>query len=197
MEKAQKKAKDLLKDYVFDGVLLILLGLAIFIWPKETLHFLFLAVGVLFALVGIVKIFLYYRTEKEERRGGDLFFAILTVCFGIAVAIAAEFFITLFQIVTGVLLLYGALILFLRAYALRRAIGPMFVTALIFALLITALAIVILLDPVAFASFITQLHGVSLILEGLSMIVVLRSTDPKRKKAAPEAGSDPGNGAEQ
>ena len=75
--------------------------------------------------------------------------------------------------------LYGAALMFAQAWMLRSFRGRDFTLALVCACVTLVLAVIILVDPVAFASFITQLHGIALIVEGLSMLLVLR----KVKKA--------------
>ncbi len=162
------------KSYFLDGVLLVLLGLAMLLWPGESLRVLCTGIGIALAALGLIKLIVFLAGRGGERSAGDLLVGLIQIALGAALILRADFFIGIFQIVTGVLLLYGSILMFVQAFLLRRTRGVLFVLALVFACVTAVLAVVILLNPVQFAAFITQLHGVSLIVEGAGMILVMR-----------------------
>ena len=172
----REKKNNLLRSTLFDGLLLIVLGVVMLIWPLESLGFLCVVIGAVLVLMGLIRLILFGRKEKDERRVRDIPIGLLQIAGGIALIIRPDFFITVFQYVTGVLILYGAVLMFAQAVRLRREKGALFAASLAFACVTTLLAVIILVNPAAFASFMTQLHGVALIAEGLAMIIVLRKS---------------------
>ena len=90
-------------------------------------------------------------------------------------AIVIEEFKLLFAcgVITGILLIYGAVMMFIRAYRLRSSRGPIFTLVILFGILDLLLGITILINPVIFAEVITQLEGISLIVGGVGMIVTV------------------------
>ena len=100
---------------------------------------------------------------------------VLQLAFGIALIAASEFFINLFFVITGIMLVYGAFLMFFRAVQLRREKGIMFALSIIFGIIYTILAVIIFMNPEGFAQFVTRIQGIALIFEGLGIIIVLRN----------------------
>ena len=168
----KSKVTSIFKSYLFDGLLLVALGVIMLIWPGEALQILCIGGGVLLIVVGLIK-GIYFFVNKENGKVIYLIIAIAEIALGIALIIEWEFFIKAFQFITGIILIYGSGLMFVRAIALRHEKGPMFVLSIIFGVLILVFAALILLNPLVFAEFVTQLHAVALILEGLSMIIIM------------------------
>ena len=168
------RLKALLRNYFFDGLLLILLGLAMLIWPLQALAVLCIVVGATLIVMGVIRGSAFFFTQGEDRTAANLLIGLAEIAAGVLLIVFRGFFIGMFQIITGVILLYGAALMLMQAGQLRAQKGPLFVWSLIFAAVTTLLAVLILTDPVAFAAFRTQLHGVSLMVEGLAMMIALR-----------------------
>lgn len=166
--------RKLLRSYLLDGVLLIALGAAMLIWPESSLKALCVILGALAAVMGALRLAAYFVSKDGDRSAADLLSGVLQLILGVALIAASDFFITVFQYVVAICLAYGAILLFRQVLALRAAGGPTLILALVFAVLTAILAVVIFLNPAAFAAFMTQLEGVSLIVEGVGMILVLR-----------------------
>ena len=193
-ETVSKKVVDLLKSYVFDGFLLIALGLVMLIWPENSLMTICIVAGIIIGVMGFVRCIAFFVDKKKDQSPTDLLMGVILLAAGVALIVKSDFFISVFQYITGVILIYGAILMFAHAYTLRREKGPLFLFSLIFAIVTTALAVVILINPLSFASFITRLHGVALIIEGLSMIGVLRKIGVEAKgKKSNDNGQNPGN----
>ncbi len=164
-----KKVSEMFKSYVFDGLLFIALGIAMIIWPKESLKTLCFVIGAVFAVMGIIKIIAVL--AKKVKPSSGLIVGLLQIAVGCAFIFASDFFITVFHYIIACILLYGSVLLFINAFNLRKVFRMMFLCSLIFAIITVILAVIILLNPVA----ITILHGISLIVEGLAMVIVLRT----------------------
>lgn len=168
----EQKIKDYLKSYIFDGVLLILLGAAMLIWPDGALKTLFIIIGAAVGIMGLVKIIMFF-ANSAGRQPSDLVLAFAELAIGIAFIVKSDFFIEFFNIVLAIMLAYGAILMLAQAIITREHKGVFFVLSLVFAAITFVLAVIIFIDPAAFASFMVQLRGIALIIEGLAMIIVL------------------------
>lgn len=171
--KYEKKAY--LKNYIFDGIILALLGIAMLAWPNEALKVLCYVSGGLLAVMGFIRLALFLMSSKEERLFSVLILALVQLAAGIILILQAGFFVEIFFVVTGLLLAYGAILMFVRLIQLRRVKGPMFYFSLVFGIINLIFAVLILINPEQFASFSTRLQGAALVIEGIGMIIVLRN----------------------
>ena len=174
-EIAKTEKKTFLRSSIFEGILFILLGVAILVWPDHALKTLCIIAGIAVGLMGVLRIIFFFRTPKEERKIGMIIVGVLQLAFGIALIAASEFFINLFFVITGIMLVYGAFLMFFRAVQLRRVKGIMFALSIIFGIIYTILAVIIFMNPEGFAQFVTRIQGIALIFEGLGIIIVLRN----------------------
>ena len=168
------------KNYLTDGIILILLGIAMLIWPQTSLKVLCVLIGAVLVCMGALRTASFFSNRGNDRKAEDLISGAIMLVLGLAFIFRSTFFIGAFQFVTGILLLYGAFLMLTQAWMLRGQKGKLFTLSMVFGIATAVLAVIILLNPVAFASFITQLHGISLIVEGLSMVLVLRDIKAKR-----------------
>ena len=178
----QSRIKNAFKSYLFDGLLLVALGVVMLIWPEDALRILCIGGGILLIVLGLIKSIVFFASQ-EDRSVPGLIIGIAEIPLGIALIIKSDFFITAFQFITGIILIYGSGLMFIRAFALRREKGPIFAASIVFGILILVFAALILLNPWKSAAFITQLHAVALILEGLSMIIVMARAQEARAAA--------------
>ena len=165
--------KVLFKNYVLDGVLLTLLGVVLLIWPDDALKTICIIIGVSIGVLGLLRSISYYSEAKEERNIKDLITAILLFAICISFIVFSEHIVVAFQYLIGVVLLYGAILFFIRAYSVRSQSALIMKLSLIFAVITTIFAIIIFINPEAFASFIMQIYGISLIVEGIAMLISL------------------------
>jgi len=167
------KLKKILTSYIFDGIVLILIGIAVIIWSELALDILFRVIGAVFAVLGIVKLIMFFVNKNNDRKATDLLTALLQIVLGAALLIKPDFFVKYLFIIIGVIMVYGSILMLIRAVKLRREKGAMFVLSLVFGILTLVLGAVIIWNPAAFANFIMILYGISLIIEGLAMLIVL------------------------
>lgn len=167
--------KDALKSYLFDGILLIILGLVLVIWPDTSLSTFCAVAGVVLAVMGLVKLVFYLANVGGIRRWVDIPVGLVQFLLGCALVIWPAFFINLFQIVVGIVVIYGSLLLIIRAVQLRTMGGSLFVLSIIFGILTLALGVVIIMNPAQFASVMVQLMGVALIVEGIALVAVMHT----------------------
>lgn len=169
--------KDAFKSFIFDGILLILLGVAMLLWPSAALKTLFIIIGAAVGVMGIIKVVAFFVNKNESRSPMDLVIAFAQVAIGVALIVKADMFIEFFNVVLAIILAYGAVLMFAQAIMLKHIRGPLFVLSMIFSVITMILAVIIFIDPAGFAVFMTQLRGIALIVEGIAMIIVLRNVN--------------------
>lgn len=173
------KLKKLIFNYIFDGILLILLGLAMIIWPDTALTILCYVTGGVLIVLGIIKGIIFFSNKGSDKVIPEILIGVTEIIFGVILIVMPWFFIEFFQIITGIVLIYGSILMFIQAYRLNAAKDKSYVVSLVLALITLVLAILILIDPQFFAQARTVIHGVSLIIEGFSMIIALRKAIKK------------------
>lgn len=176
MDSKQVKTKitSAFKNYIFDGILLVLCGIAMLIWPGKVLEFFFLVAGIVLILLGVWKVITFIRAFKSELLLFSLMIGILEIVLGIFFIVKPGIFLQFLNIILGVMILFGALLMIIHIIKENKKNGFMFVLSLILAILMLCLGAVVLINPVGFAAFMVQLYGISLIVEGISFILFLR-----------------------
>ncbi|MBQ7499886.1 MAG: DUF308 domain-containing protein [Clostridia bacterium] len=180
-----EKLKSIFKSYLIIGLVFVALGVIMLIWPDKSLKILCIVLGVLFAIVGLVMVMTYILSKRDDAHSFILLSGLIQIALGIALMAKPEFFIEVFQIFIGIIMLYGCVLMFIHAYQLKGVKGPIYWLSIIFATITLALSVIMLINPSAFASFIVQLEGVALVVEGLSMIICLhdmRTAESKIEK---------------
>ena len=87
---------------------------------------------------------------------------------GILLIVISRFFVSVFLILAGLVMIIGCIMMFRRAWELRDVKGKDFVFSILIGVLILALGIVMIINPVGTAAFVIQLCGVALMIVGIS-----------------------------
>ena len=166
--------KKFFRSTLFDGLLLIVLGVVMLVRPDVALQSLCLLAGILLCVMGAIKAVVFFVNKNGDKTPALLILGIVQLLLGIALIVKPGLFLQIFQFVVAVLLVYGACLMFVQAMLLRHLKGFFFFTSLICGLVMVILAAIIFANPAAFAAIMTQLEGISLIIEGLSTLLLLR-----------------------
>ena len=161
------------RSYFIDGLFLIALGLFMLIYPGDSLKIVCTVIGAIIAVMGVIKVITFF-TNGADKPWIDLGVAIVQVAVGVLLITRSNTFISAFNIIVGIVLLYGAITMLVGAIRIAKATGITFVLSIVFAVITGILAVIILANPAGFASFIEQLRGIALIIEGVEMLLVLR-----------------------
>ena len=169
-----KKITSTLKNYIVDAILLIALGLVMLIWPQWSLKIIFTWIGIGLIVLGAIKGILYFaKKDKSERRITNLLVGLLQLVAGIFVIAKAEYLASHFPIVMAILLAYGAIIILIRAIRLKDGNKNTFTLTLVLGIVTLILAVVVFVHPVLLANVMMQATGVSMIIEGVALLIVL------------------------
>ena len=161
-----------LKNYIIDAILLIILGLFMLIKLGSTLITIYRILGIALLVPGALKVIFYF--VKKDKKSTDVLIAgIVQLIAGIVVLAKTEFFVAFFPAVAAVLLAYGAIIMLIRAWKLRNGERNIFIMALVLGIVTLILAGFILAHPTFIARVLMQATGVSLIVEGVALLLVL------------------------
>ena len=169
-----EKTKGFLRSYTFDGIMFIILGCFMLLWPEIFLNSLCIFLGSFVGFVGLVRLITFFVSERGTRIAADLVSGVLLLGFGIALIAVPSFFIRIYQYITGAVLIYGAILLFIQSYRMRDVKGSRFILSTILGVIIIILAVIIIVNPEAFARNMTQINGISLIIDGISMVLIMR-----------------------
>ena len=169
-----KKVSSALKNYIIDAILLIILGLVMVIWPEAALKTLFTWMGICFLVMGAVKAAVFFlKKDKEERSVPRLIVGIIQIIIGIFFIVKSDFLIAFFPTVEAIILAYGAIVMLIRAVKLRNENKNVFTLSLVLGIVALVLAIIVFFHPVLIADIMVQAAGVSMIIEGVSLLIVL------------------------
>ncbi len=171
----QETLKSLFKSAVFDGALLIVFGLILVLFPRVSLQVLCAVLGAILIAMSILKFVALPNIPGTFGRAMEALVALIELVLGFALIVQADFFISLFQVIIGVVLVFGSLLLLFHAYEIRSLGGSWFVCSIVAGVLVLALGVLVILNPAEFAEIAFQLQGIALIIEGVSFVVFLRS----------------------
>jgi len=163
-----EKIKDVAIRYRLNGIILILIGLFMLLWPEPSLKILCVIVGIILIISGALTLIHYYQTKALNPEQKDMVTGIIQLVIGILLIVISRFFVSVFLILAGLVMIVGCIAMFRRAWELRDAKGKDFVFSILIGVLILALGIVMIINPVGTAAFVIQLCGVALMIVGIS-----------------------------
>ena len=163
-----------LKNYIVDAVLLIILGIVMVAWPQGALETIFKWIGIGLIVLGAIKVILYF-TKKDSRQRSliDLIVGIIQIIAGIFFIAKSGFLVGFFPTVAAILLGYGAIVIIIRAIEMKDGNKNAFTLSLVLGIVTLVLAVIIFVHPVALANIMVQAAGISMIIEGIALLIVL------------------------
>ena len=167
-----ERIKDAFRNHWLEGILLLLAGLFMLLWPQASLKILCVVLGIILIVIGVINLLSLFSQKYAEKKESTLALSIGAIVLGILIIVLSRFFVSVFLIIAGLILLFGCIMLFRRAYQLRDIKGKDFAISLILGIIILILGIVMIINPVGTASFVIQLIGVALILFGLGTMFI-------------------------
>ena len=96
--KPTSRITNALKSYLFDGILLVALGLVLLLLPKVSLTILCVIIGVALIIMGLIKLIFFAANVNGVRRIADIPVGIIQLVLGFWLIFDSSLFINLFQI---------------------------------------------------------------------------------------------------
>lgn len=172
----------LLKNYLIDAILLLVLGVILLVRPNETELLLIRLFGLLALILGAIKIIGFLtEKEKEDRNVPRFLLGILEVVCGIALLATPNVFLAAVPIIAGIVIVLGALLSLAQAVRLLRSgeQKPLATPAFILAIVTLVLGVIVLLHPTVVANVIVRLIGLAMLVEGAALLL---SNGGRKKK---------------
>ncbi len=105
------KLKQFNHESIFTSCMIILLGILILIFPKSITNILSYLIGVVLILMGIFKIYYYFKYEgKYDALNYDLSYGILNIILGILCLVFKDELQSVFRIIIGLIVIYEGII---------------------------------------------------------------------------------------
>ena len=170
-----QKFKDTVDKYHLDGIILLIIGLFMLLWPQASLKILCVLIGIVLIISGGLT--LYNGWKMNDLKGGKLASGIIQIVLGILLIILSWFFVSVILILAGLVLIARCVVLFMRAWQQRYERGADFVISLVIAVIILILGIIMIVNPAGTAAFVAQLAGIALMIIGLAAIFMPKQPD--------------------
>lgn len=158
---------------IIDTILLVVLGIVLLVKPGETIEAIFRIIGTILLVMGVVKIIAFFvKKEKKDRSVFSLILGIVQVVLGLVLIAKPILIVSIWYVVAAVILGFGAIISLIRAIRQMKAKSPVAVVSLVLSIITLILAIVVFVNPTAFAAFQMKLIGISFVIEGAALLLV-------------------------
>ena len=157
----------IIKNKLLSSIVLLALGILLLIAPAAALETYVRVIGAVLLCGAAVRIVAHFMTKKEDRAPISLLIGIVAAAFGVFLLAAPATVIRVLHIVFGILLILNSLLDLV--IGVRLPAGK--TAAVILALIGVALGVVIVVNPTAFANFMTRVIGISLIYDAAVGIV--------------------------
>lgn len=156
---------------ILNGILAILLGIALIVWPEQAIHYLIIAIGLFFLLPGLFSLFNFFMREKSKRvfsafpveACGSIVLGALLLAFPV-------FFISILMYLLGVLAILGGGFLIVRLIMARKYNDIPF-WYYVLPVLILATGVLILMNPQKIAENMFVIFGAASVLFGMSLLI--------------------------
>lgn len=179
-----RKAKS---AYIAMSVIMLILGLALVIWPEISLSVLCLTVGIVLLIFGVVKLIGYFSKDLYRLAFQfDLALGIFTLIFGIILIIHPANIVMLLPVIMGVLILLDGVFKIQTAMDARR-FGMERWWAIMFLAVVTAIfGLLLVIRPFEGAVAVMVLLGITLMVDGIQNLCVVLYTVKISKQHAME-----------
>ncbi len=147
------------------SVLYILLGIPLIVWPTGAAKFICYILGAVCTVYGTVRIIMYFKNSANTQ-GMFLALSVILLFLGLALIFAAEQIIAVFGIFVGVVILINSIMRLQIALNMRKHHADSWQLVLIFALIMTVISIVFIINPFTVPSLAFRLSGIALCIDG-------------------------------
>ena len=151
------------------GIITIIFGVILILWPEETSHYLVIAIGLFFILPGLVSLFYYLKKEKTQRPGFPVE-AVGSIALGILLLLFPAFFISILMYLLGFLAIVAGISLIINLYSNRKK-GAVSFWYYILPVIILGGGIFILANPEQVVENTFVIFGIVSVLFGTSLLI--------------------------
>lgn len=160
------------KNFLVSALLYIIFGLVLCIWPEKSRHFVFILLGICLLLYGIIHIVRFFNDKSSATFFEfNLVSGLTSAILGIFLFFRPNFPDTLIPFAFGITLIVNGLIKLQYALLMKSNHFVNWKWLLIFALILVAVGLMLILFPLALSNLVTIFVGIAFIFAGISDIV--------------------------
>lgn len=178
-----KYIKNFKDTFAISGVVTFIVGLLLLIYPDFTGKALCYMLSAVLIVKGGMGVFNRYRNKNlPSPVPFEIFGNVMTIMFGLFVALRSEFVISIIPFAFGVFLLMSGITSLQKGLMLKNMEYPQWKMSLIFAVIKLLLAFVIIMNPFSTALTLTRFIGACLVYDGASGLVTFYETVKAKNK---------------
>lgn len=148
------------------AILYIALGLVLIIWPEAARSAICYVLGTALAVYGVYRIVAYFVRALPMQLQFGVAIGIASLLAGLLLIFKADFIVTVFGVIIGIILLVDGVIRLQNALDVRRMGGTHFFPLILCALVVLLCGAVLLFNPFTVVLTATIIGGVALVLDG-------------------------------
>ena len=185
-----KTLKSLQINALVTAIVYVVLGLVFVLIPNIVTSTVAIILGVALALAGVVYIIDYFRKWDIEYRSNGLAIGILLLFSSLFLFFQSDVIATIIPLLLGFAVVVSGTIKLQNAIVLYKAKEKMWIPVLVLAGVCLILGVIIMFDPFAAMTGLIILIGVSLLVSGITdlVIIFLMSRRTKQLRAAGKPG---------
>ena len=178
-----KEVKEFKTSYVFVSTLYVVLGGVLLAWPDISMKMICYVLGFSMLVIGFAYAIMYFtRDNLAGVLQFDLVIGIVAAASGVFILLNQDFLPAVIPIAMGIILLLGSVLKIQNAISMKRLNFKRWYICLIFALLLAALGVVLLVNPFTSEKWLAVYIGACLILDGLVNLVAMSLIVTRMKK---------------
>ncbi len=170
----ESRIKSILSSHYFEGILLIVFGLVMLLFPTHSIKIVSIITGVILCVLGVT-LAVSYVVHNTEKHTLQLFAGLMCIALGIEFVFRTDNLAGAMHAVLSITLIYSGALLFIQAYNLRKDRGPLFRITFAFAVIAVIFAVLMLINDEESTAFL-RIKGASMIIEGVASLFVIKET---------------------
>ena len=156
------------------AILCTLLGLALLIWPEQSMNVLGYGFGAVLTISGLLQIGGYVASDKQGLlKKIQLLAGILIAVVGVAILLSPKTVMKLTVVVIGIVMLYHGVMDIKFGFDIKNCNGSKWAVTLLMGLVTCALGVLVLVNPFGSARVLMVIIGAGLIFDGVSDVVTV------------------------
>ncbi len=185
--KLAKLLKSIRKEYTVSSAIIILLGIVLTVFPRNSTKLLCYSVAAFFALVGVIVIVRYFKAKQGGViAAASLVAGALLVLFGLYIFIRPLSFANILWLVFGAILVVDGIYKILHAMSLGKNGAERWWTVLVVAAVTTLFGLIIILKSDAVSVAFVRIVGIAFIINGIADLFSTIYLSKVIKKLEPE-----------
>jgi len=179
----ENKLKNTRRVLLITSIVLLLVGIALIVWPEGSLAVFATAAGILLILAAVINGILFFRSEKMPFDIIGFIFSLAILALGIYIVADPAWLVALFGTIFGIVVILWSVVIFANAVGYLRRLDERWWILLLLSLAGMVLGVLVLLKPLGIATVLTIFTGAVLVYTALiGAVSAFRLREKKEKK---------------